>query len=170
MCFLLQSAIVLKQSTITLRPMYLNKHTKTCKTHTTITIADIITNMFLVRTKVTLLSSSRSESVDISEGNRFQFNCSAVSDPSTQPTVKWQRAIDQGLGGLEPVYNETHCVVVLGGSLTICPEGNCSATCNKYLGEYICVGSNIYTQANVTVRVNGTTGEHNIIFSQFWFL
>ena len=93
--------------------------------------------------------------------NRFQFDCSATSDPSTPVIVQWYKVLDQGRQKL--VYNEPTYLSVMNGNLTLYIDANCSDTCFKYLGEYKCVADNRYTQDTVTVRLDSTTGKH--IFS-----
>ena len=112
-----------------------------------------------MRTKVTLQPSSTFVPVDLSKKNRFQFDCSATSDPSTPVTVHWYKVLDQGRREL--VYNEPPYLSVMNGNLTLYTDANCSDTCYKHLGEYICIADNKYTQDNVTVRLNSTAGEHN---------
>lgn len=108
-------------------------------------------------TKVTLQTYSSSKSDD-TKVNRRQFNCNAVSDPSTPPTVQWYRVAGQG--DWKSVYNKTKCISVMNGILTQYMEENCSDTCDKYLGEHICVGGNRYSKDTYTVRLNCTTGKH----------
>lgn len=118
-----------------------------------------LTYSLIVRTNVTLLTDSNFVSVDLTKENWFQFNCRATSDPSTPPSVQWYKVGEYGQE-LVGQYNDSSNVFMEDGILTIYTEPNCFTACEKYLGEYVCIGDNGYTQDNATVILNGYMGEH----------
>lgn len=104
-----------------------------------------------VLTKTQIIPGDRiEESVGIYEEKRFDFECSAVSDPSTPVTFRWYRVIN---GEDQMVYDDPPFITLQpqdGGkslTLSIFVSPNGTERWLKYHGEYRCNASNGYSKA-----------------------
>ena len=106
------------------------------------------------------ITGSKEVSVDFLEQKHFIFQCKATSDPSTPPTVRWYKT--EPFGDL--VRNEPPYILVEKEFLIIMVYPDCSSECSNYLGEYRCIGNNVYSQGNQTITLSyqyrPSPGEH----------
>jgi len=89
--------------------------------------------------------------VEMYEEKEVKFECSATSDPSTPPSVRWWYKAENKEE--EPVQENPPTVTIKDGALTIFVNPNGTQKWENYHGEYRCVGDNGYSKATAAVKL-----------------
>ena len=89
-------------------------------------------------------------SVDMREEKNFTWQCTATSDPSTPPQVRWFKETKEGD---KMVYEEPPVLLLRDGILKIHVVPNKTQGWEKYQGKYRCDGENGYTKESVNVAL-----------------
>ena len=103
----------------------------------------------LSKTKV-ILVDSQDVRVEMYEEREVKFECSATSDPSTPPSVRWYKVENNEE---QPVQDNPPTVTIKGGALTIYVNPNGTQKWTAYHGEYRCIGDNGYSKATAAVNL-----------------
>src|SRR6218665_467989 len=107
--------------------------------------------------------------VDFLTRKEFVFQCNVTSDPSTPPTLHWNKTEPYN----DLVHEEPPYVYVKNEFLIIMFPPNCSSDCAKYLGEYKCSGYNgrNLEMRSITISYRPSTGKYatcnyNLVYSK----
>src|SRR6218665_4045389 len=120
-------------------------------------MATVVLMGFSGKTRVAI-SGSKRVFVDFLKRREFVFQCNVTADPSTPPTLHWNKTEPYG----DLVRNEPPYVYVKNEFLIIMFPPNCSSACAKYLGEYRCSGYNGHSREirSITISYQYRPGEY----------
>lgn len=104
--------------------------------------------LFPVKTSV-LVFGEKEVSVEMKEEKQFTWVCTATSDPSTPPRVRWFKETKEG--GDKMVYEQPPVLLIRDGVLNIHVVPNKTQGWETYKGMYRCDGENGYSKESVYV-------------------